>query len=176
MSRAGFDELIGQAAISETVTDELADMRQEITRDVAATLMFGAHPASADRRELELERAAFYLETLSTQPLCRGDTPAHLTRIAEDPSDIDGALHFGCLLSLAQELEGAMWWWQFAAGAGNATAAYCLYLLHLSRGDCGMPSTGFARPLLPAEGSTSSRPPSGPTSRRPRTPPSSGRR
>ncbi|MEU6147722.1 hypothetical protein ABZ848_46175 [Streptomyces sp. NPDC047081] len=37
--------------------------------------------------------------------------------------------------SLAQEDEGAIWWWQFAAGAGDATAAYCLYLQHLRRGE-----------------------------------------
>ncbi|MBL3671315.1 hypothetical protein JL475_36510 [Streptomyces sp. M2CJ-2] len=30
---------------------------------------------------------------------------------------------------------GALWWWQYAAGAGNATAAYCLHLFHLRRGE-----------------------------------------
>lgn len=47
----------------------------------------------------------------------------------------EGALRFGCLLDLARKPEGALWWWQFAAGAGNATAAYCLYLFHTRRGD-----------------------------------------
>ncbi|GHD34935.1 hypothetical protein GCM10010313_81970 [Streptomyces violarus] len=40
-----------------------------------------------------------------------------------------------CLLSLADSSEGAQWWWQFAAGAGNATAAHCLHLFHLGRGE-----------------------------------------
>ncbi|MFJ9729313.1 hypothetical protein ACIRP3_41880 [Streptomyces sp. NPDC101209] len=31
--------------------------------------------------------------------------------------------------------EEAIWWWQYAAGAGNLTAAYCLSLLYLSRGE-----------------------------------------
>lgn len=31
--------------------------------------------------------------------------------------------------------DGAQFWWQFAAGAGNPTGALCLYLLHLRRGE-----------------------------------------
>ncbi|NUK54495.1 hypothetical protein HRW23_35140 [Streptomyces lunaelactis] len=49
--------------------------------------------------------------------------------------DPDGALQFACLLNLAGCREAAQFWWQFAAGAGNPTAAYCLYLLHLGRGE-----------------------------------------
>ncbi|MGW7823583.1 hypothetical protein ACWGLF_36905 [Streptomyces puniciscabiei] len=55
--------------------------------------------------------------------------------MADDPVAIDGALHFGCLLNLAMKPEGALWWWHYAAGAGNATAAYCLHLFHMRRGD-----------------------------------------
>ncbi|MGW8631968.1 hypothetical protein [Streptomyces sp. NPDC055793] len=58
-----------------------------------------------------------------------------LACIADVPSDADGALYFACLLNLAQESDSALWWWQFAAGAGNATAAYCLHLYHLLRGE-----------------------------------------
>ncbi|MFF4169595.1 hypothetical protein [Streptomyces sp. NPDC001744] len=29
----------------------------------------------------------------------------------------------------------ARFWWEFAAGAGNATAAQCLHLYHLARGE-----------------------------------------
>ncbi|MFF8575752.1 hypothetical protein ACF06L_31490 [Streptomyces sp. NPDC015408] len=36
-----------------------------------------------------------------------------------------------CLLNFAQESDSALWWWRFAVGAGIATAAYCLHLLHL---------------------------------------------
>ncbi|MFI6155157.1 hypothetical protein ACIBCA_21005 [Kitasatospora sp. NPDC051170] len=35
---------------------------------------------------------------------------------------------FGCLLDLTGQSWDAQWWWQFAAGAGDLTAAYCLYL------------------------------------------------
>ncbi|WP_329026663.1 glycoprotein [Streptomyces sp. NBC_00690] len=44
--------------------------------------------------------------------------------------DPAGALVFATLLYLAGYLEGAQFWWQFAAGSGDATAAFCLFLLH----------------------------------------------
>ncbi|MCE0446847.1 hypothetical protein LT493_26370 [Streptomyces tricolor] len=75
------------------------------------------------------------LKALSTRLLRSGRAAKHLAGIADDPVDIDGALHFACLLNLARKPEGALWWWQYAAGAGNATAAYCLHLFHLRRGE-----------------------------------------
>lgn len=41
----------------------------------------------------------------------------------------------GCVLQLAEAEDGARFWWQYAAGAGDAAAAYCLYLHHLKLGD-----------------------------------------
>ncbi|MFD8545328.1 hypothetical protein [Streptomyces sp. NPDC059649] len=49
--------------------------------------------------------------------------------------DVDGAQVFACMLSLADHPESAQFWWQFAAGAGNRAAAYCLHLHHLGRGE-----------------------------------------
>ncbi|MFJ9777179.1 hypothetical protein ACIRVF_39095 [Kitasatospora sp. NPDC101157] len=46
-----------------------------------------------------------------------------------------GGLVFGCLLDLTGQPFDAQWWWQFAAGAGNLTAAYCLYLHHIRMGE-----------------------------------------
>ncbi|MGW3421532.1 hypothetical protein [Streptomyces phaeochromogenes] len=134
---APFDDLLGHAPSCYTLTDdELADLRQEITRDVVTELMFGAHrPARDVRRAGKADRASTYLRSLSCRLLDNDSGHDHLARLVDDLTDVEGALHFACLLSLAQEPEEAMWWWQFAAGAGNATAAYCLYLLHLSRGE-----------------------------------------
>ncbi|WP_406011821.1 hypothetical protein OG520_01125 [Streptomyces sp. NBC_00984] len=39
------------------------------------------------------------------------------------------------MLYLADHPEGAMFWWQLAAGAGHQAAAYCLCLHHLSLGE-----------------------------------------
>ncbi|MER5731797.1 hypothetical protein ABT084_26255 [Streptomyces sp. NPDC002138] len=45
------------------------------------------------------------------------------------------ALVLACVLQLTEADDGARFWWQYAAGAGQATAAYCLYLHHLSLGE-----------------------------------------
>ncbi|MFD6748149.1 hypothetical protein ACWHA6_36975 [Streptomyces anthocyanicus] len=45
------------------------------------------------------------------------------------------ALVLACILQLTDTEEGARFWWQYAAGAGDAAAAYCLYLHHLALGE-----------------------------------------
>lgn len=45
------------------------------------------------------------------------------------------ALVLACVLQLTDTDEGARFWWQYAAGAGQAAAAYCLYLHHLALGE-----------------------------------------
>ncbi|MDQ0577879.1 hypothetical protein QF030_000057 [Streptomyces rishiriensis] len=74
------------------------------------------------------DQAAHDLRTL-----CRG-AARHISAfdIARDP---DGALTFASLLYLADQEEGAQFWWHYAAGAGSTTAALSLYLLHLRHGD-----------------------------------------
>ncbi|MVO85720.1 hypothetical protein GPA10_13375 [Streptomyces sp. p1417] len=130
------DEILRRAAVSDGFADEdLDDLRQEVVRDVTAVLMFGIGPTPDGQLPTALARADEDLRALSTAFLHSGDAAAHLARIAVVPDDADGALRFGCLLDLARHPEGALWWWQFAAGAGNATAAYCLHLLHLRRGE-----------------------------------------
>ncbi|MGW1146624.1 hypothetical protein ACWD6I_16550 [Streptomyces sp. NPDC002454] len=49
--------------------------------------------------------------------------------------DPAGALVFAALLHLAGNGDGARFWWEFAAGAGDATAAFCLGLLHEGRAE-----------------------------------------
>ncbi|MBT2424101.1 hypothetical protein J7F04_41475, partial [Streptomyces sp. ISL-24] len=96
--------------------------KQEIVRDVTAVMMFGARPAPEGHLPTSLNRAAADLQALSTELLHSDAAAEHLARIVDAPFDADGALHFGCLLNLAQEPDGALCWWQFAVGAGNATA------------------------------------------------------
>ncbi len=81
------------------------------------------------------DRAGVYLRTLSCDLLNNDNIRTSLTRLVDDFTDVEGALYFACLLHLVQETEKAAWWWRFASGAGNVTAAYCLYLLHLSRSE-----------------------------------------
>ncbi|MDT0267185.1 hypothetical protein RM844_12890 [Streptomyces sp. DSM 44915] len=47
----------------------------------------------------------------------------------------DGARVLGCALQLAGQEDSARFWWQFAAGAGDGAAAYCLYLHHMTLGE-----------------------------------------
>jgi hypothetical protein len=45
------------------------------------------------------------------------------------------ALVLACVLQLTDTDDGARYWWQYAAGAGQPAAAYCLYLHHLALGE-----------------------------------------
>ncbi|MBJ3812712.1 hypothetical protein JGB26_37550 [Streptomyces flavofungini] len=48
-----------------------------------------------------------------------------------------GARVLGCILQLSGAEDSARFWWQYAAGAGDTPASYCLYLHHLSLGERG---------------------------------------
>ncbi|MFI0242136.1 hypothetical protein [Streptomyces sp. NPDC016845] len=47
----------------------------------------------------------------------------------------ESARTLGCYLQIGGFHDGARFWWQFAAGAGDHTASFCLYLQHLSMGE-----------------------------------------
>ncbi|MFE9024351.1 hypothetical protein ACFYNL_38200 [Streptomyces sp. NPDC007808] len=55
--------------------------------------------------------------------------------ITEQLPGPEGAWILGCLLHLAGAQDGARYWWQYAAGAGDRGAGYCLSLHHRARGD-----------------------------------------
>jgi hypothetical protein len=60
---------------------------------------------------------------------------AALTRFADQAgAETEGALVFGSLLFLAGHSDAAEYWWQYAAGGENPTAAFCLYLYHRNQG------------------------------------------
>lgn len=80
------------------------------------------------------DQAAHDLRTLCRGAVHHPGAARHIS--AFDASrDPDGALTFACLLYLADQEEGAQFWWHYAAGAGSTTAALSLYLLHLRHGD-----------------------------------------
>ncbi|MFE7355361.1 hypothetical protein ACFU8Q_19710 [Streptomyces sp. NPDC057543] len=55
--------------------------------------------------------------------------------VTEQLPDPDGARVLGCILQLAESEDGARSWWQYASGAEDKAASYCLYLYHLSLGE-----------------------------------------
>lgn len=112
------------------ITRELAELRwmQHMTEH-------GPHSSLQDQIPAVLhERAAQNLSALCQSVIHDADAACRLDHF-DTTRDPGGALAFACLLVLADEEEGAQFWWQFAAGAGNATGALCLHLLHLRRGE-----------------------------------------
>ncbi len=49
----------------------------------------------------------------------------------------EGARVLACVLELAGRQDSARFWWQYAAGAGDVTAAHCLCLHHLALAEVG---------------------------------------
>ncbi|MFH8796524.1 hypothetical protein [Streptomyces sp. NPDC017941] len=96
-------------------------------------------PAAADAAVDPLRQAAdrdlrvLCEAVVTATPLsCVGD---FLTDTLPTPA---GALVLGCMLELSNSAHTARFLWQYAAGAGEtsaAAAAYCLYLHHLSLGE-----------------------------------------
>ncbi|MEU5396069.1 hypothetical protein [Streptomyces tibetensis] len=64
-------------------------------------------------------------------------TPPHTVAkfVTDQVPEPRAALVLACVLQLTDTDEGARFWWQYAAGAGQAAAAYCLYLHHLALGE-----------------------------------------
>ncbi|MER7050102.1 hypothetical protein [Streptomyces jumonjinensis] len=55
--------------------------------------------------------------------------------VTEQVPEPRSALILACVLQLTDTDDGARFWWQYAAGAGQPAAAYCLYLHHLALGE-----------------------------------------
>ncbi|NUK75395.1 hypothetical protein [Streptomyces lunaelactis] len=55
--------------------------------------------------------------------------------VTEQLPEPRSAMILACVLQLTDTDDGARFWWQYAAGAGQPAAAYCLYLHHLALGE-----------------------------------------
>ncbi|MFD6532160.1 hypothetical protein [Streptomyces sp. NPDC060184] len=148
--RSNRDALGGAGYPDPFTDDDLADLKREIVRDVTSTLMFGTKLAPEGHFPTSHERADLRLTTLCTHLLRHRDAAEHVAQLAHDGMDDEGALRFASLLFLVDEREGARFWWGFAAGAENATAAQCLHLYHLARGEL-RDADLWARQALSAE-------------------------
>ncbi|MFJ4568537.1 hypothetical protein ACIP4U_33765 [Streptomyces caelestis] len=80
------------------------------------------------------------LAALSCRVVRDPDAVEAMAQLVNERSRIEpaGALKFACLLYLSDRSEGAWFGRQFAAGAGVATAAYCLSLHHTRYSEDGM--------------------------------------
>ncbi|MFF1378768.1 hypothetical protein [Streptomyces sp. NPDC058308] len=88
-------------------------------------------------RDKQARDAACDLHTLCETVLTR----AALDALTQDflthalPTEPDAARVLGCILQLGNVPDAARFWWQFAAGAGDHIASYCLALQHQSLGE-----------------------------------------
>ncbi|MEU1792125.1 hypothetical protein ABZ553_40885 [Streptomyces sparsogenes] len=94
-------------------------------------------------------RAASKLEVLSSRVVRDRHAIAAMALLVDDGAIIEpqGALAFACLLYLTDRHEAAQFWWQFTAGAGSTTAAHCLYLHHLQRGERHVANRWYAQAI-----------------------------
>ncbi|MFE6985782.1 hypothetical protein [Streptomyces griseus] len=66
---------------------------------------------------------------------CTTALPTLRTFLTPQLPEPPGARVLGCILQLAESEENARFWWQYAAGAGDPAASYCLYLHHRALGE-----------------------------------------
>ncbi|GAA2500480.1 hypothetical protein ACFW9F_01805 [Streptomyces sp. NPDC059506] len=130
------DEVLADAQVLTGEYDDydLAASRERIARRINAT-----DTSAAQRLEPRLPlyaQARQDLDKLSTLIVHAPHASTEIGRLVNGRHiEPEGALIFACLLQLAGREDGAQFWWQFAAGAGNPTSAYCLYLHHTRHGD-----------------------------------------
>ncbi|TKS98701.1 hypothetical protein [Streptomyces lasalocidi] len=95
-----------------------------------------AHPRpAASGRRRDAQEAAEDLRALCETLVSH--TPAHEIAdfVTEQIPEPRSALILACVLQMTDTDDGARFWWQYAAGAGQPAAAYCLYLHHLAVGE-----------------------------------------
>ncbi|MDW4903198.1 hypothetical protein RB625_32820 [Streptomyces californicus] len=94
----------------------------------------GATPPSIE--EPTAREAAQDLQTLCETVVTRTTALRTLrTFLTPQLPEPPGARVLGCILQLAESEEDARFWWQYAAGAGDPAASYCLYLHHRALGE-----------------------------------------
>ncbi|MEV6425204.1 hypothetical protein [Streptomyces sp. NPDC051662] len=97
----------------------------------------GPDPGAAPHRYPSAhEQAAHDLSLAVALVLNAPEAAASLSRLVDhDRIDPEGAVVFAALLHLTGHRDAAQFWWQFAAGGGNRTAAFCLFLAHQQRAE-----------------------------------------
>ncbi|SHN38080.1 hypothetical protein SAMN05216499_1609, partial [Actinacidiphila paucisporea] len=71
--------------------------------------------------------------------ISQSDALHQMSTLLEDVADRflepEGARVLACVLHLAGREDSARFWWQYAAGADDVAATYCLFLYHLALGE-----------------------------------------
>ncbi|MEU6476648.1 glycoprotein [Streptomyces sp. NPDC047017] len=135
----GIDAALQEAQALTTAYDDYdtdAALRRVTARAAALAPRPGTRTSPPSPYRTVHEQAAHDLDLAAT--LVVGAPQAHLSlaRLVDaERTEPEGALVFAALLHLATYREQAQFWFEFAAGAGNRTAAFCLYLVHEQRAE-----------------------------------------
>ncbi|MFJ4007702.1 hypothetical protein ACIPWL_30215 [Streptomyces sp. NPDC090023] len=121
------DDILSRALLAPERT-----MPRDIVRPRGASP--GLRPATAEPEASDTTAAA------DLRALCETvirHTPATTVGafVTDQVPEPRSALVLACVLELTDTNDGARFWWQYAAGAGQPAAAYCLYLHHLALGE-----------------------------------------
>ncbi|MEV7870863.1 hypothetical protein AB0P17_33290 [Streptomyces sp. NPDC088124] len=91
----------------------------------------------AERTTPGEQEAAQALQTLCETVVARTTLDSLSAFFAASLPEPHGARVLACILHLRDSGESARFWWQYAAGAGDAASAYCLHLHHQALGEAG---------------------------------------
>jgi hypothetical protein len=119
--------------IEDLLSRALLVRERAVPRDVVPT--FTRRTLAPDEPSTPANPAAEDLHTLCetlVQHTPGSEVADFLTEQVPEPRS---ALVLACVLELTETSEGARFWWEYAAGAGQSAAAYCLYLHHLALGE-----------------------------------------
>ncbi|MGA5424473.1 IclR family transcriptional regulator domain-containing protein [Streptomyces lavendulocolor] len=106
-----------------------------VRRRAPATAVLPSPRSAARQTAVDVHADRHTLDSLCTQIVLSPQAVTRLAEFAYSPFDRVGAFAFACVLHLAGDGEGATFWWQYAAGAEESRAAYCLMLDHRRRGE-----------------------------------------
>ncbi|MEU7045069.1 hypothetical protein AB0A77_28990 [Streptomyces varsoviensis] len=131
----------GEARVAARLADRL--LRGALSFDdavqPAARLeeAFGRPPRGSDREQAEerqMREAAEDLRRLCRLVVGQPDALHQMTMFigAARLPEPAGARVLACVLQLAGREDSARFWWQYAAGAGDTSASYCLFLHHMT--------------------------------------------
>ncbi|MBW1599461.1 hypothetical protein [Streptomyces sp. JJ38] len=143
------EQLLAKAQLAPTAPYTESDLdaaEERLAVRVAARLtpcdVLSDRPALPARRPIPAasgrtpEQYGADLNTMCEVILNRPDALAHLLDfLARCVPEPHGATVLGGILHLTGAEDSARFWWQYAAGAGDQPAAYCLYLHHQAQGE-----------------------------------------
>ena len=133
---SSLDDLLARARLVPTAEYTQADIdagQRRLARRLAATPRNGNGAPDPDGPRLAAADLTALCEAVVAQPGSL-DSLAELLAPSSVPEP-HGARVLGCLLALAAAQDSARFWWQYAAGAGDHPAAFCLALYHEAHGE-----------------------------------------